>query len=413
MHGRVDAAEEGERRTGQREPAEIRAQAHRGRRHHRAQAGDDADQQRKEIERRSRLIHGRHRLHAGGPPAVIPTNPRRQYVYSPVMLNDLRYGLRMLLHTKAWTAIVVISLALGIGANTAIFSAVNGLLLAEVPARDPGSLVRLRWAGRNQMSTNQREYGNSATDAAGRSVRATFSYPMYQQLRADNQTMSDLAALAPGGRVNVVVDGRAEIATAFVSSGNYYQLLGANAMHGRTIVPDDDRADAPPVAVIGESTGAHASAAIRQQSGRSFVPTMCRSPLSACCRRRSRASNAPSTRPRIFRSRYHSILRSPSVSRAWSSRRSGGCRSSAGSSPARRRHKCRAILRACFRRRRVPASNRTSPASARRRARARTIPIAPRCRTSSSTRRGAASTTPIPPTCAPSAFSVEWSRWCC
>jgi predicted permease len=170
----------------------------------------------------------------------------------PGMWNDLRYGVRVLLHAKGWTAIVVLSLALGIGANTAIFSALNGLLIAEIPARDPETLVRLRWAGRNQMATNQREYGPSASDAAARSVRATFSYPMYQQFLRDNQTMSGLAALAPAGRINVVVDGRAEVANAFISSGNYYQLLDVTAARGRTIVPDDDRADAPPVAVISE-----------------------------------------------------------------------------------------------------------------------------------------------------------------
>ena len=97
------------------------------------------------------------------------------------MLNDLRYAVRMLLHAKGWTVVVVISLALGIGANTAIFSALNGLLIRTVPVRDPESLVRLRWAGRNQMATDTSDYGYTANDAAGQSVRTTFSYPMYQQ----------------------------------------------------------------------------------------------------------------------------------------------------------------------------------------------------------------------------------------
>ena len=63
-------------------------------------------------------------------------------------------------------------------------------------------------------------------------MRTTFSYPMYQQFVADNRTMTDLFACAPYGRVNVVVDGQAELATAFISSGNYYQVLGVRARAG-------------------------------------------------------------------------------------------------------------------------------------------------------------------------------------
>jgi predicted permease len=166
------------------------------------------------------------------------------------MLTDLRYGLRVLAHAKGWTIVVVLSLALGIGANTAIFSAVNGLLLKSIPVRDPETLVRLRNAGRNDMATSTSDYGYSDKDALGRDVRTTFSDPMFQQLQAANRTLSEMIACAPAGQLNVVVDGRADIASAFVSTGNYYQMLGISAQLGRTIVPDDDRADAPAVALL-------------------------------------------------------------------------------------------------------------------------------------------------------------------
>jgi predicted permease len=166
------------------------------------------------------------------------------------MLKDLRHAVRMLLHAKGWTAVVILSLALGIGANTAIFSAINGLLLTELPVKDPKGLVRLRFVGRNDMVTSSSGYGFIAPEPDGTPVRATFSYPMYEQFVADNQTMSDVIACAPIGRANVVVDGHAEIATAFISSGNYYRALGIRARLGRTILPDDDKPAAPPVAVI-------------------------------------------------------------------------------------------------------------------------------------------------------------------
>src|SRR5687767_13546416 len=166
------------------------------------------------------------------------------------MFKDLRHAIRMLGHAKGWTAVVVVSLALGIGANTAIFSAVNGLLIKKVPVADPDSLVRLKWGGRNDMVTNSSDYGYSHRGSDGQNVRSTFSYAMYQQFVADNQTMTDLVACAPYGRVSVVVDGQAEIVSGFLSTGNYYRVLGARARIGRTIEPDDDRADATPVAVI-------------------------------------------------------------------------------------------------------------------------------------------------------------------
>ena len=166
------------------------------------------------------------------------------------MLKDLRHGIRTLLHAKGWTTVVVISLALGIGANTALFSAINGLYLRKLPVKDPDTLVRLRFMGRNDMSTSSSDYGTTRLPG-GAPGRSTFSFPMYRQLVADNRTMEDLFACAPFGRVNLVVDGHAEIANTFISTGNYYRMLGLAASPGRTIVPEDDRPDAPPVAVIG------------------------------------------------------------------------------------------------------------------------------------------------------------------
>lgn len=168
------------------------------------------------------------------------------------MFNDLRHAVRMLLHTKGWTAVVVICLALGIGANTALFGAVNSLLLKELSVPDADSLVRLRYHGRNDMSTDNSDYGFSKRDAAGQNVRATFSYPMYRTFLASNQTMTDLVATAPAGRVNVMVSGEAELAGAVVVSGNYFEMLRVGANPGRVLTADDDRPGASPVAVISQ-----------------------------------------------------------------------------------------------------------------------------------------------------------------
>src|SRR5688572_26334803 len=166
------------------------------------------------------------------------------------MLKDLRHAVRVLLRAKGWTTVVILSLALGIGANTAIFTGVNALLLTRIPVKDPDTLVRLRYGGRNDMVTSSSDYGYSNRGRDGQGIRTTFSFSMYRQFLADNQTMTDLFAFAPNGRVNVVVDGQAEIANSFISTGNYYQALGIGARIGRTILPDDDKPTAPPVAVI-------------------------------------------------------------------------------------------------------------------------------------------------------------------
>jgi predicted permease len=165
------------------------------------------------------------------------------------MLRDLRHAARMLLQNKGWTAVVVLSLGLGIGANTTLFSAANSLLLQTLPVSRPAELVRLRWTGQNDMVTSSSDYGSSRT-ASGQTMRATFSYPIYQHLRSANKTLADMLACAPSGRLNVIVNGDAELASGVVVSGNYFSVLGVRPFVGRTLLPEDDSPAAAPVAVI-------------------------------------------------------------------------------------------------------------------------------------------------------------------
>lgn len=170
---------------------------------------------------------------------------------APVMLRDLRHGVRVLMQAKGWTLVVVLSLAVGIGANATVFTAVNGLLLKKLPVQDPDALVRFKWGGKNDMSNDQSDYGNSGRSADDHPIRATFSYPMFQDFRTANQTMTDLAATRPGG-VAVTIDGQSERATTLMASGNYHHLLGVSPRIGRTLLPEDDNPAAPAVAVLSD-----------------------------------------------------------------------------------------------------------------------------------------------------------------
>jgi predicted permease len=165
------------------------------------------------------------------------------------LLRDLRVAVRVLLATKSWTLVVLLSLALGIGANTALFTAVNGLLLQTLGVREPERLVRFNWTGKNDMVRSSSDYGYSGGTPT-RNVRSTFSFAILEQLRAANTTLAGLAAGAPMGDVNVIVDGTAQLASSYQASGNFFAVAGVPAAAGRVFGEADDRPAAPPVAVI-------------------------------------------------------------------------------------------------------------------------------------------------------------------
>ena len=165
------------------------------------------------------------------------------------LVRDLRLAVRVLLGAKTWTLVVLMSLALGIGANTALFTAVNGLLLQTVSVREPERLVRFNHAGQNDMVRNSNDYGYSGTSGT-RNVRSTFSFPMIEQLRAANTTLTGLAAGVPMGSLNVLVNGEAQMAIGYQATGNYFTVIGVSAALGRLFGEADDRPSASPVAVI-------------------------------------------------------------------------------------------------------------------------------------------------------------------
>src|SRR5215475_11581766 len=148
------------------------------------------------------------------------------------MFQDLRYGARMLVKHPGFTCVAALTLALGIGANTAIFSLIDAVLLKSLPVNTPERLALLGRARDGKTVT-------------------PFSYHIYKQFRDQNKVFSGLLAYHPL-RLTVSVDGQPEPAVAGqLVSGNYYSVLGVHAALGRTIVPDDDRAPGEsPVCVI-------------------------------------------------------------------------------------------------------------------------------------------------------------------
>jgi predicted permease len=153
------------------------------------------------------------------------------------LIQDVRYGARMLRKNPGFTAVAVLTLALGIGANTAIFTVINSVLLRSLPVRNPDKLVQIVVRSKSSQSGY------------------TFSYPFYEQLRDGGRSLSELFAAGGVGqsdRLLVPNGGNAE--TEFVRaqpvSGNFFSVLGVPAILGRTITAEDDRAGNPQTVTV-------------------------------------------------------------------------------------------------------------------------------------------------------------------
>src|SRR5271163_2706742 len=153
--------------------------------------------------------------------------------------QDFRYALRQLAKSPGFAAVAIITLALGIGANTAIFSLLDQALLRNLPVKDVDRLVLLKYEGSNTGRLSSRTDG-----------KFYFSYPMYRDLRDRNSVFSGLIA-TDWAAVGVQWHNQPELVSAELVSGNYFDALGVRPALGRLLVADDDRvADANPVVVL-------------------------------------------------------------------------------------------------------------------------------------------------------------------
>jgi predicted permease len=137
--------------------------------------------------------------------------------------QDVHYAIRMFGRTPGFTVVVVMTLALGIGANTAVFSLINAVLLKMLPVKDPEQLVKL---SKIQPVNGLNDY---------------FSYPEVERFQRATQVFSGVFAFKNLGGVDIEVNGHGEIANGQVVSGNYFSTLGVSAILGRTISPADDQ----------------------------------------------------------------------------------------------------------------------------------------------------------------------------
>lgn len=160
------------------------------------------------------------------------------------LFQDIRYAVRTLAKSPAFTIVAVLTLALGIGANTAIFTLINSILLKTLPLPDVSNLVIVG----DPVTVHSRSQGTP--------VLRYYSYPLYREFRDNNTVFSEIFASGDLRRIEMTLAEGAnhsapEITRGRIVTGGYFSVLGVNAILGRTITPEDDKTPgSSPVAVI-------------------------------------------------------------------------------------------------------------------------------------------------------------------
>jgi predicted permease len=174
-------------------------------------------------------------------------------VWLEQLWQDVRFGLRMLLKSPAFTAVAVLTLAFGIGANTAIFSLVDAVMLRSLPVESPGQLVLLKWSARKAPNLHGlNAWGDCPTDmrgGPGNPAGCSFSEPLFREI-AQGNIFSGTAAFANTGRLDLTGNGPASVIYGQLVSGDFFRTMGLNAALGRLLDTSDDTPAAAPATVL-------------------------------------------------------------------------------------------------------------------------------------------------------------------
>jgi predicted permease len=189
------------------------------------------------------------------------------------LLQDLRYGLRMLAKSPGFTAIAVLTLALGIGANTAIFSLIDAVMLRSLPVENQSQLVVLRWSAHKAPKIhNYMVSGDCATDLnyeAPNPSGCSFSEPIFREVAQQN-VFSGVAAFSNVGRLSLTGNGPASVISGQLANGDFFRTLGVKSSLGRVFQPSDDSPSAAPVAILNYGYWQSAFGGTRDVIGRSI-----------------------------------------------------------------------------------------------------------------------------------------------
>jgi predicted permease len=163
------------------------------------------------------------------------------------VLQDLRYALRMISRSPGFAIVAILTLALGIGANTAIFSVIDAVMMGSLPVRDPQELVLLSWMTRTETKVNGSSYGDCKGSHTSDCV---FSVPFSRTVRTQSKSFSGLAVFAGPLDINFSGNRPAVIAHGEYVSGDFFSTLGLKTILGRPLGPADDQPSAPPAIVL-------------------------------------------------------------------------------------------------------------------------------------------------------------------
>jgi macrolide transport system ATP-binding/permease protein len=177
------------------------------------------------------------------------------FLWLEQLLQDVRFGLRTLRKSPGFTAVAVLTLALGIGANTAIFSLIDAVMLRSLPVRDPQQLLVLRWSALHDPNQNMSYSwggcpGSSLDPSNDPPSDCVFSYPMYEQIHSRQDVFSQVSAFAGEQQYHLTADGRVTMSTAYLVSADFFTTLGARVSLGRALDSSDDKPEAPGVVML-------------------------------------------------------------------------------------------------------------------------------------------------------------------